>query len=846
MGGTSTDTRRRQLEEQTEPNRPVEMRMNPMSEEKRSVAHRVSENKQPNRSIPQKQNQASSLNTKLPERSQLTLEKASRPNPVAANKPQPRKQMSATAAERATTPRTPVQEPPIHGSRFASLDPETSGEPRTPRQAKRRSSGEHEHPGHQRKHSSVSPVRNSQRQHDKPPSAYNNPKTGLGRSASTSDRRSSGSIDMGYPRNRKAPEPAREPERELEPRTVRLQKKITPKAQAMVDRLSAPRTRHVERTPQSPRERPDTSMSERSARSARSERVSERSVEHERQPERSSQRGGERNGERPPQRSVQNPSGRQGPTVNPRGSSKQQRLNEHPASPPQTPKNQQQRGAPLPNGIPYDVSPPYDPRQDPRQMGSHGQGQQRSQRRSDVIEQSNSSSWLGSMPIVGQMFRYSDNSPPKEYYQQIERENAWLKQQIEQLKRQRDEMNNSLSGLNNINDQLQADLLEIQKKSFKEMSKANWVPLEDRAILEVFDEIHKDIEDWADDNCKEDLMEIGEGLTGEQKVELMAFMGQVAEINCQDLDEQLKYWVDTGLDPVLLLTALATHHMYLSVFRNPFGVLDALAPGGNVGVTMMGIYQNLRQLDIKQAHQWRSNLFRILFHQPSSGGKFDGLRPRSESLETELPIFTHTRCSTLVELFESSPILHLLRPSRDPSTRSNLIDCFVRTMDIFTQLQTQVASIDWSDPETSRLVEKPFDPRHMIPHRSQAFPEGRNEGKTTSLVVSPLVAFFGTEDGVGYKRWRAVAKAVALVLVEEPKEDLPQPLEPERGMKQQRQEQEQEHGLEDEEEEEEEEDTEEEEEEEEEGDGEQVEGGEEETIEDTEPKEDEDGDLILV
>lgn len=168
-------------------------------------------------------------------------------------------------------------------------------------------------------------------------------------------------------------------------------------------------------------------------------------------------------------------------------------------------------------------------------------------------------------------------------------------------------------------------------------------------------------------------------------------------------------------------------------------------------------------------------------------------------------------------------------------------------MDIFTQLQTQVASIDWSDPETSRLVEKPFDPRHMIPHRSQAFPEGRNEGRTTSLVVSPLVAFFGTEDGVGYKRWRAVAKAVALVLVEEPKEDLPQPLEPERGINQQMQElkeQEQEHGLEDEEEEEDQ-DTEETDEEEE-GQEEQEEGGEEESVEDSEPKEDEDGDLILV
>ncbi|KAH8665033.1 hypothetical protein BGZ60DRAFT_62669 [Tricladium varicosporioides] len=650
---------------------------------------------------------------------------------------------------------------------------------------------------------------------------------------------------MGYPRNRRAVEPPIE----HESRKVRLQKKISPaRAQEMVSRLSAPRTR-VERAPQSSRDRPETSMSERSARSTRSERISERSLEHERQPERSSQRGGERNAERLPQRSGQNPSGRQGLVVNPRGSSKEQRLSERPASPPQTPKNQQQRIAPLQNGIPYDASPPYDPRADPRQMGSYGQGQQRSQRRPDMIEQSNTSSWFNSVPIVGQMFRYSDNSPPKEYYQQMERENSWLKQQIEQLRRQRDEMNNSLSSLNNVNDQLQADLVEIQKKSFKEMSKANWVPLEDRAILEVFDEIHKDIEDWADDNCKEDLMEIAEGLSEEQKVELMAFMGPVAEVNCQNLDEQLRYWVNTRLDPVLLLTALATHHMYLAVFRNPFGILDVLSPDENVAATMLGIYLNLKQLDIKQAHQWRSNLFRILFHKPSSSGKFDGLRPRSEPLETELPNFTHARCSTLVELLELSPIQHLLRPARDPSTRSNLVDCFVRTTDIYTQLQTQVASIEWSDPQTTRLVERPFDPKVMIPHRSQAFPEGRNVGRTTSLIVSPLVVFFGTEDGVGYGGWRAVAKSVALVLIEEFKEELPQPLEPERGVKKQIEEpKEQEHEEEDEEEvedEEEDQDTDETDEEEEEQE-EQIEGGKEVIAEGFEPEKDRDGDLNML
>ncbi|KAF4622826.1 hypothetical protein G7Y89_g14199 [Cudoniella acicularis] len=703
MAGGSAETRHRRLEDTSEPKSPdVEMRMVETGE-RRTVVQRPTDRK-PTRSLPQNENQAP------------------RPTSYPNSTKQPRKSVVPASSDRSYSQRASIAEPNVHGSRFSVLRTEIDDEPRSTR-SKRRSSGEHDIP----RHSSVSPPRHSHGKHNAPPSSYNNPKTGLGRSAS--ERRTSGSMDYGTRRETEG--------------TVRLQKKPperrqdSQKAQEMVNRLSTPKriaTRPAEKPPVSPRNsRPETSLSSRSARSERiadrnTERAADRAAERaadraaERAVDRAAERAAaereaseraferERHAEREhasqrtaelskarqlqAQRSAQNPRGQQ-PEVTPRGSSKHH--HQGPMSPPQTPKNQ--RGPPQPEHLAWDAPPPSDPRFDSRHMDP------RMQRRAPE-SQEQSMGWLGSVPLVGQMFRYTDNSPPappKEYYQNLERENMWLKQQLEQAKQSRDGMNHSLSVLNATNEQLNADLLLIQQKSLGEMSKATWVPLEDQAILDVFEEIHKDIEDWADDNCVDTLEELKERLSDEQKAQLMAFMKPVAELNCKDFNSQIDYWVNCELDPVLLLKALATHHMYLSIFRSPFGVLDILAPDQNLSYVLLGMYRQLILLDSKQAHQWRSQMMRILFHQPTSGGKFDGLRPRNETLD--LAVFVHNRCQLLVEIFEAGPVSLLFKTEREPESRAQLVDCFVRTMEIFTQLQTQVSSLEWSDPQNFHLVE---------------------------------------------------------------------------------------------------------------------------------------------
>ncbi len=68
------------------------------------------------------------------------------------------------------------------------------------------------------------------------------------------------------------------------------------------------------------------------------------------------------------------------------------------------------------------------------------------------------------------------------------------------------------------------------------------------------------------------------------------------------------------------------------------------------------------------------------------------------------------------------------------------------------------------------MLRHPFNALYVESHRSQAYPEGRNDGKLISLVITPMVAFFGNEDGERYDTSRTVCKGTILVISEEAEE----------------------------------------------------------------------------
>ncbi len=159
------------------------------------------------------------------------------------------------------------------------------------------------------------------------------------------------------------------------------------------------------------------------------------------------------------------------------------------------------------------------------------------------------------------------------------------------------ELKGNLADLNRKNDALQGDLRKVQQKSFNQITKSAWTPLEDRAIQEALQEIHQDLEDWADDNCLESFAEILERLPEPRQAELLEFCKDVIDITQPDLVSQFKWWTERKVDPVLLLTALATYHMYSCVFNNEFLAIGALEVDGSVD-PMTDVYRKLAEREL--------------------------------------------------------------------------------------------------------------------------------------------------------------------------------------------------------------------------------------------------------
>jgi hypothetical protein len=150
---------------------------------------------------------------------------------------------------------------------------------------------------------------------------------------------------------------------------------------------------------------------------------------------------------------------------------------------------------------------------------------------------------------------------------------------------------------------------------------------------------------------------------------------------------------------------------------------------------------------------------RILLPKTLAGGKFEGLEPAREEISAHLCRKSEAFTSEL----ENGPMRAFLREDRTEESRTQITDCWYRAAEIFTQLQTQLASVYWSNVNQQNLVGQLFNERYVEAHRSQAFPPGSNEGKPIALVISPYVSFQGNEDGERYEKERVISKALVLV-----------------------------------------------------------------------------------
>jgi hypothetical protein len=154
---------------------------------------------------------------------------------------------------------------------------------------------------------------------------------------------------------------------------------------------------------------------------------------------------------------------------------------------------------------------------------------------------------------------------------------------------------------------------------------------------------------------------------------------------------------------------------------------------------------------------------RIVVGTLQSAGRFDGI---GSKLDVSGLIKRH--CADLLHEFEQHPEAAFWKSEQKIESRESLLNCWTRAAELFVQLQTQVAKVQW---EATKHLRSTVNPLLVESHRSQALPKGRNYGKPISLIISPIVAFFGNEDGEKYEDWRAVCKATVLVIDEQAEEE---------------------------------------------------------------------------
>jgi hypothetical protein len=148
---------------------------------------------------------------------------------------------------------------------------------------------------------------------------------------------------------------------------------------------------------------------------------------------------------------------------------------------------------------------------------------------------------------------------------------------------------------------------------------------------------------------------------------------------------------------------------------------------------------------------------RILLPTPVSGSRFEGLRPADDRVK----IFLRSHCSQKVDEFLLSPARILFGNDFIEESRENLIDCWERTIHLFTQLQTQLRMVRWTAPDQERFAGRTFDEAAMEGHCTQAFV--KKDGRPVDIAVSPALVLFGNEDGQEYNTKRVIVKAVVCV-----------------------------------------------------------------------------------
>jgi hypothetical protein len=152
-----------------------------------------------------------------------------------------------------------------------------------------------------------------------------------------------------------------------------------------------------------------------------------------------------------------------------------------------------------------------------------------------------------------------------------------LQNQALYLQNQCEEQRTELAELNYQNRRQESEIQEFQKKSLKLIGKSTWTPLNDEVVVNILEEIHNNIDDWADNWCLDHFNRFEE-LDNEEQEALMNFLCAVTQhTEVKDLQTMIQLLERNMTEPKLIATSYITHLMYTKLMSNPFDSISILS-----------------------------------------------------------------------------------------------------------------------------------------------------------------------------------------------------------------------------------------------------------------------------
>ncbi|RYO94326.1 hypothetical protein DL766_000603 [Monosporascus sp. MC13-8B] len=336
----------------------------------------------------------------------------------------------------------------------------------------------------------------------------------------------------------------------------------------------------------------------------------------------------------------------------------------------------------------------------------------------------------------------------------LQRENAKLRDTNRQLRQQVDSLQSRLDNMEQSLASQEAQIVRAQAYVFENMNSDTWASGDDNTIRGEIEKLQSRIKSWAKKNAIDEMSSL-ERLDSDESATFLEFLANVARLDRTDLSNPqraLAHLTTTLMNkksPMMCLQALLAYHVYSGIIERPFFALDS-----DDG-TLQSVYRELKRVNEKEAHAWRSKIFQLLVKNNADAKPVD---PANRYGTAQV-----STCRNLAEDFYTGPAAALIKrgETEDEANRT------LQDLDSITQYAGGLSSRLWSRRTAlevkglPELMAKPFTIRSGIMnahalHRLFSEADDSCDGRLVSIVVHPAVIGFGggiEEDNAPPRVW---------------------------------------------------------------------------------------------